>query len=95
MSLKFYRDTGSKIRPTVNLSFNKESVDVVTVGKEQQRDQNDKADGCGPFHEFVARFAAGDHLYQQEEHMSAVESRNGQNVHKGQCHREEGGNGPE
>ncbi len=35
-------------------------------------------------HEFVARFAARDDLHQQEEHMAAVECRDGQDVHDGE-----------
>ena len=72
-----------------------ESDDVVAVGQDDQSQNEDETHGFSHFHELVARLAARDDLDQQEENVTAVQSRNGQDVHHGKGDGEEGRHAPE
>ncbi len=52
-----------------------ELVNVVSVGIDQQRQNNHQADVLGHFEELFARLAARDDLPQGEQGVSAVQSR--------------------
>lgn len=57
--------------------------DVVAVRINQQGEQEEHAGDLRIFEELVARLAAGNHFIDQEHHMSAVQCRDRQYVHKG------------
>ena len=69
--------------------------DVVEVGDHQQQDEQAEADILCLDHEVLGGFAARDNLVEQEQHVTTVEGRNGQDVHEGEDDAEEGGHLPE
>ena len=69
--------------------------DVVEVGHDHEQDDDAEADVLGADHELLRRFAARDHLIDEEQDVAAVEGRDGQDVHEGQDDRQEGRHLPE
>ncbi len=62
---------------------------IVPVRIDQQCEQQEHSGDLRIFEELVARLAACNHFVEQEHHVSAVQSRNGQNIHKGKDDGEE------
>ena len=75
--------------------FDEESVNVVSVGIDQQRQNNHQADVLGHLEELFARLAARDDLPQGEQGVSAVQSRDREQVHHREDDGQEGGLEPE
>ena len=68
---------------------------VIVEGEDHEREQEVHADGLGDFKEAVGGFATRDDFVEQEEDMTAVERWDGEDVHKGEHERDEGGELPE
>ena len=66
-----------------------ESQYIVEVRHHHEQQQNTDADILGVYHKVLRRLAASYHLVEQEEHVSAVERRDRQDVHKGEDDAEE------
>ena len=81
--------------PSAPHLFDKEPVNVVAVGVEQQEQNDDQSDILRRFEHLVAHLAARDHLPESEDRVPAVESRDRQNVHHREDDRQEGGLHPE
>ena len=62
--------------------FDKESVNIVGIRKEQESDKEHHAGSLCPFHKLFAWFATRNHFVEQEKHVTAIERRNGKNIHK-------------
>ena len=77
------------------LYYMQEAQDIVQIRHHHEQQQNANADILGVYHEVLRRLAASYHLVEQEEHVSAVERRDGQNVHEGEDDAQEGGHKPE
>lgn len=75
-------------------SFEEEFVDVIAVGVDQQEQEEGHADHLGILQHFDRRLAARNDLPKSEDNVAAVEGRDGQDVHKRQDNREEGGEVP-
>ena len=75
--------------------FNKESEDVVDVGVQHQCYEEDEAYPLGLLHDVLRDFLAGDDFPKQEEHVTAVEAGDGDDVHEGEDDAEEGSHHPE
>ena len=69
--------------------------DIICIGKDQQSEDDHHAHDLCIFHELLTGLAPGYHFIQQEHHMSAIECRNGQYIHKGQDKRKESRDLPE
>ena len=77
--------------PTYLLHDSEESQNIVQVGYHQQQDENTETYILGTFHELIARLAASNHLVKEEEHMTTIQCRNRQDVHKRQNNAQECG----
>ena len=75
--------------------FEEEAVEVVAVDVDQQRQNQEQTYVLRHFQHFVAHLAARNHLPQREDGMSAVEPRDGDDVHHRQDDRQEGRLEPE
>ena len=73
----------------------KQSDNIVTICINEEKHKEEKTYHCCFFKEFVAWFAACDDLPEEEEHVSAIESGDRQQVHHGEDDREEGCHSPE
>ena len=69
--------------------------DVVGIRKNQQSQDDDHAHDLRIFQEFLAGFPPGNHFVQQEHHVTPVECRYGQNIHKGEDKLQKGRDFPE
>ena len=72
-----------------------EIAEVVEYGQSHEQQQENHADGLGTFECLFARLAARDDFDEQEEHMTAIECGDGQDVHEGQHERDESCEFPE
>ena len=81
--------------PTYLLHDSEESQNIVQVGYHQQQDENTETYILGTLHELIARLAASNHLVKEEEHMTTIQCRNRQDVHKRQNDAQECGHHPE
>lgn len=68
---------------------------IIQVSPDEQGKEQEHAYHLRAFHELVAGLAAGYNLVDEEQHMAAVQSGDGQNVHEGQDDGEEGRHVPE
>ena len=71
-------------------SLHQKVHNVIAGGINHQCEQQHKPGYLCVFHEFVARFSSEQHFIKQEHHMTAIQSRNRQHVHKGKNDGDEG-----
>ncbi len=57
---------------------------IITVCVDQQSEKQEHTGYLGIFEELIARLATGNYLIQEEHHMTAIQRRNRQYIHKGQ-----------
>ena len=81
--------------PIYLLHDSEESQNIVQVGYHQQQDENTETYILGTFHELIAWLATSNHLVKEEEHMTTIQCRNRQDVHKRQNNAQECGHHPE
>ena len=84
-----------KLKNSCFLILLEQSYDVVAVGQNDQAEHQDEADDFGHFHELVAGLAPRDDFDKEEEDVTTVQARDGQDVHHGEGHGEEGRHAPE
>ena len=73
----------------------KQPDDIIAIGQDNQSQHEDETHRFGHFHKLVGRLAACDDLNQEEENVTTVQGRNGQDVHHRKCDGEEGRHAPE
>src|SRR5450432_4397083 len=68
---------------------------VIPIYIDHQRQQEHHADHLRVFKDLLTGFATGNHFQYGKEHMSPIQRRYRQDIHKGQRNREECSDGPE
>ncbi len=88
---------GNQIRLVLSLPshITQGAEDVVEIGHHHEQDEKRETGVFGANHKRFAGFAAGDDFVKEEEHMPAVECRDGEDVHEGEDDAEEGRHEPE
>ena len=72
-----------------------EPQNIIEIRPYKKTEEQDHTGHLGILHKLVARFAAGFHLVEEEEHVSAVQCGDRKNVHEGKDDGKEGGHVPE
>ena len=85
----------STIEPLHSSSLEDEPPEVEPQGIDHKGDEQHEADGVGDAEELVAGLPAGDHLYEDEEDVAAVEARDRDDVHEGEDDAQQRGHAPE
>ena len=68
---------------------------IVEIGYNHEQEQDADADIFGTYHEILRRLAARYHLVEQEEHVTTIKCRDGQDVHEGENDAQESCHEPE
>src|SRR5690606_28862979 len=86
------------IKPNKNSKFltaGNRFVNVVSVGKQNQRDKKHKACHLRVFHKLVARLAARHDFVKQEHYVASVKGRDWKQVHHAEHNRQQSSYAPE
>ena len=70
--------------PTHFLHDSEESQNIVQIGYNQQQDENTETYILGTLHELITWLTTSNYLVKEEEHVTTIQCRNRQDVHKRQ-----------